>query len=91
MKIRPVFLQTNEIIKSLVLVMIIALIVYALIEYVCRQEGLAKSAKQALFWFRMPAIVALKVNGLLVQQIGNIMSLLTLFVGLILTANVVRN
>lgn len=72
LKIRPVFLQTDERIKSLVLVMVIALIVYALIEYVCRQAGLAKSAKQALFWFRMPAIVALKVNGHLVRQIGNI-------------------
>lgn len=54
------------------LVMIIALIVYALIEYACKQEGLAKSAKQALFMFRMPAIVTLKVNGQIVQQIGNI-------------------
>ncbi len=72
LKIRPVFLQTDERIKSLLLVMIISLIVYALIEYVVRQEGLAKSAKQALFFFRMPAIVALRVNGHLVQQIGNI-------------------
>jgi transposase len=72
LKIRPVFLQSDERIRSLVLVMIIALIVYALIEYVVRQEGLAKSAKQALFLFRMPAIVALRVNGHLVQQIGNI-------------------
>jgi transposase len=63
LKIRPVFLQTDERIKSLLLVMIISLIVYALIEYVVRQEGLAKSAKQALFFFRMPAIVALRVNG----------------------------
>ena len=66
------FLQSDERIKSLVLVMIIALIVYALIEYVAKQEGLARSAKQALFLFRMPAIVALRVNGQLVQQIGNI-------------------
>ncbi len=72
LKIRPVFLQSDERIKSLVLVMIIALIVYALIEYVCKQEGLAKSARQALFMFRMPAIVTLKVNGQIVQQIGNI-------------------
>jgi len=72
LKIRPVFLQTDERIKSLVLVMIIALIVYALIEYVVKQEGLAKSAKQALFMFRMPAIVTLKINGQIMQQIGNI-------------------
>jgi transposase len=72
LKIRPVFLQTDERIKALVLVMIIALIVYALIEYVVKEEGLAKSAKQALFMFRMPAIVTLKVNGQIVQQIGNI-------------------
>jgi hypothetical protein len=52
--------------------MIIALIVYALIKYVVKQEGLAKSAKQALFMFRMPAIATLKVNGQIVQQIGNI-------------------
>jgi transposase len=37
LKIRPVFLQSDERIKSLVLVMIIALIVYALIEYVCKE------------------------------------------------------
>jgi transposase len=72
LRIRPVFLQSDERIKSLVLVMIISLIVYALIEYVARREGLAKTAKQVLFFFRMPAIVALKVNGHLVQQIGNI-------------------
>jgi hypothetical protein len=52
--------------------MIISLIVYALIEYVCKEEGLAKSAKQALFMFRMPVIVTLKVNGQFMQQIGNI-------------------
>ncbi|HHW40652.1 MAG TPA: transposase [Syntrophomonadaceae bacterium] len=63
LKIRPVFLQSDDRIRSLVLVNIIALIVYALIEYVCQQEGLAKSAKQALFMFRMPAIVTLTVNG----------------------------
>ena len=74
LKIRPVFLQKDERIKALVLVMIIALIVYALIEYVVKKEGLAKSAKRALFMFRMSAIVALKVNGHLVQQIGNISS-----------------
>jgi len=51
---------------------VIALIVYALIGYVCRQVGLAKSAKQALFMFRMPAIATLNVNGQVVQQIGNI-------------------
>jgi transposase len=72
LKIRPVFLQNDDRIKALVLVMIIALIVYALIEYVVKKEKLAKSARQALFLFRMPAIVALKVNGHLVQQIGNI-------------------
>lgn len=72
LKIRPVFLQSDDRIRSLVLVNIIALIVYALIEYVCQQEGLAKSAKQALFMFRMPAIVTLTVNGQVVQQIGNI-------------------
>jgi hypothetical protein len=55
-----------------VLVMIIALIVYALIEYVVKQERLATSAKQALFMFRMPAIVTLRVNGQIMQQIGNI-------------------
>jgi hypothetical protein len=52
--------------------MIIALIVYALIEYVVKQERLATSAKQALFMFRMPAIVTLRVNGQVMQQIGNI-------------------
>jgi transposase len=72
LKIRPVFLQTDERIKSLILVMVIALIALALIEYVCKREGLAKSAKEALFLFRMPAYVALQVNGHLVQQIGNI-------------------
>jgi transposase len=72
LKIRPVFLQSDERIKALVLVMIISLIVYALIEYVVKQEGLAKSAKQALFMFRMPAIATLKVNGQIMQQIGNI-------------------
>jgi transposase len=72
LKIRPVFLQTDERIKSLVLVMVIALIALALIEYVCKREGLAKSAKEALFQFRMPAFVALQVNGHLVQQIGNV-------------------
>lgn len=72
LKIRPVFLQSDDRIRSLVLVNVIALIVYALIEYVCQQEGLAKSAKQALFMFRMPAIITLTVNGQVVQQIGNI-------------------
>ncbi len=72
LKIRPVFLQSDERIKSLVLVMVIALIALALIEYVCKREGLARSAKEALFQFRMPAFVALRVNGHLVQQIGNI-------------------
>ncbi len=72
LKVRPVFLQKDERIKALVLVMIIALIVYALIEYVVKQERLATSAKQALFMFRMPAIVTLRVNGQIMQQIGNI-------------------
>lgn len=36
LKIRPVFLQSEERIRSLVLVNIIALIVYSLIEWVCR-------------------------------------------------------
>ena len=72
LKIRPVFLQSDERVKALVLVMIISLIVYALIEYVVKQEGLAKSAKQVLFMFRMPAIATLKVNGQIMQQIGNI-------------------
>jgi transposase len=72
LKIRPVFLQSDERIKSLVLVMVIALIALALIEYVCKREGLARSAKEALFQFCMPAFVALRVNGHLVQQIGNI-------------------
>ncbi|HHW39664.1 MAG TPA: IS1634 family transposase [Syntrophomonadaceae bacterium] len=72
LKIRPVFLQSEERIRSLVLVNIIALIVFSLIEWVCRQEGLAKSGKQALFMFRMPAIVTLTVNGHVIQQIGNI-------------------
>jgi transposase len=72
LKIRPVFLQSDERIKSLVLVMIIAFMVYALFEYVVKQEGLAKSAKQALFMFRMPAIATLKINGQIMQQIGNI-------------------
>ena len=68
LKIRPVFLQSDERIRALVLVNVIALIVYALVEHVCKQEGLAKSAKQALFMFRMPAIVAVTVNG---QSCGN--------------------
>ena len=72
LKIRPVFLQNDDRIRSLVLVTIIALIVYALIEWVCQQERLASSARQALFMFRMPAIISLSVNGQLVQQIGNI-------------------
>jgi len=72
LKIRPVFLQNDDRIRSLVLVTIIALIVYALIEWVCQQERLASSARQALFMFRMPAIISLTVNGQLVQQIGNI-------------------
>lgn len=72
LKVRPVFLQKDERIKALVLVMVIALIVYALIEYAVKQERLATSAKQALFMFRMPAIVTLRVNGQIMQQIGNI-------------------
>lgn len=72
LKIRPVFLQSEERIRSPVLVNIIALIVFSLIEWVCRQEGLPKSGKQALFMFRMPAIVTLTVNGHVIQQIGNV-------------------
>jgi transposase len=72
LRIRPVFLQSDDLISSLVLVNVIALIVYALIECVCQQEGLAKSAKQALFMFRMPAIITLTVNGQVVQQIEDI-------------------
>jgi len=72
LKIRPAFLQNDDRIRSLVLVTVIALIVYALIEWVCQQERLASSARQALFMFRMPAIISLSVNGQLVQQIGNI-------------------
>lgn len=72
LKVRPVFLQKDERISALVLVMVIALIVYALIEYVVKQERLATSAKQALLMFRMPAIVTLRVNGQIMQQIGNI-------------------
>jgi transposase len=72
LKVRPVFLQKDERIRALVLVMIISLIVYALIEYVVKQERLATSARQALFMFRMPAIVTLRVNGQIMQQIGNI-------------------
>ncbi len=47
LKVRPVFLQKDERIRALVLV--IALVVYALIEYVVKQERLATSARQALF------------------------------------------
>jgi transposase len=72
LKIRPVFLQKDERIRALVLVMVTALIVYALIEYVVKRERLATSAKQALLMFRMPAIVTLRVNGQIMQQIGNI-------------------
>ncbi len=57
LKIRPVFLQNDDRIRSLVLVTVIALIVYALIEWVCQQERLASSARQALFMFRMPGLV----------------------------------
>lgn len=72
LKIRPLFLQSEERIKSLVLVNIIALIVYSLIEWVCKQKRFARSGKHALFMFRMPAIVTLTVNGHVNQQIGNI-------------------
>jgi transposase len=72
LKIRPVFLQSDKRIRALVLVNVIALIVYALVEHVCKQEGLAKSAKQAFFMFRMPAIVAVTVNGQSIRAIGNI-------------------
>lgn len=72
LKIRPIFLQTDERIKSLVLIMVIALIALALIEYVCKRDVLAKSAKEALSQFHMPAFVALRVNGHMVQQIGNV-------------------
>jgi hypothetical protein len=55
-----------------VLAMVIDLIVYALIEYVVKQEGLITLARQALFLFRLMTIVTLRVNGQIMQQIGNI-------------------
>lgn len=72
LKIRPVFPQSEERLRSPVLVNIIALIVFSLIEWVRRQEVLAKSGKQVLFMFRMPVIVTLTVNGHVIQQIGNV-------------------
>ena len=41
LKIRPIFLQSEERIKSLILVNILALLVYSLIEWVCQQKRLA--------------------------------------------------
>jgi transposase len=57
LKIRPLFLQSEERIKSLILVNILALLVYSLIEWVCQQKKLATSGRDALDSFRSPTIV----------------------------------
>jgi hypothetical protein len=85
LKIRPIFLQSDARIKSLVFVNILALIVYSLtclcearrqVEWICQREKLATSGKNALDIFRSPAIITLTYKGQTVQQIGNVSSLM---------------
>ncbi len=74
LKIRPIFLQSEERIKSLVLVNILALLVYSLIEWICQQNKLATSGRDALDIFRLPTIITLTFQGQTIRQIGNVSS-----------------
>ncbi len=59
LKIRSLFLQSEERIKSLILVNILALLVYSLIEWVYQQKRLATSGRDALDSFRSPTIIVI--------------------------------
>jgi hypothetical protein len=71
-RIRPMFLQSEERIKSLILVNILALLVYSLLEWICQRNKLATSGRDALDIFRLPTIVTLTFQGQTIQQIGNV-------------------
>jgi transposase len=74
LKIRPIFLQSEERIKSLILVNILALLVYSLLEWICQRNKLATSGRDALDIFRLPTIVTLTFQGQTIRQIGNVSS-----------------
>lgn len=74
LKIRPIFLQSEERIKSLILVNILALLVYSLLEWICQRNKLATSGRDALDVFRLPTIITLTFRGQTVRQIGNVSS-----------------
>jgi len=75
-RIRPIFLQSDERIKSLVLVNVLALIIYSLIEWVCKREKLATSGKNALDKVWGPIIVTLTVNGQTVRQLTDVTAII---------------
>jgi transposase len=74
LKIRPIFLQSEGRIKSLILVNILALLAYSLLEWICQRNKLATSGRDALDIFRLPTIVTLTFQGQTIRQIGNVSS-----------------
>ncbi|MDI6707504.1 MAG: hypothetical protein QME47_00185, partial [Candidatus Thermoplasmatota archaeon] len=62
LKIRPIFLHKENRIKALVMITIIALMIYSIIELLCKRKGMKMSARKVLRKFEYLSVGYIKAK-----------------------------